>query len=224
MSFVHRVDNDHQVVVFVAGEELSEADLEGQWHNPAWTDPEISRYPVLADFRRTRHVSVSLSAIRAFAWQVQQANRRRQRVALVAEGGVTYGLAKVYQSMRRGLDRDQTAVLVFREIGEAAEWLGLPAGWVPPVVELPETAASQPMPGGGRLRAEEQLAGVLTAVGDMPEWALPMASEVYTLREELDALRATVRAVCEVLAGVPGAEDVRSELLRSLGQRGERGH
>jgi hypothetical protein len=238
MSFVHRVDNDQRVVVFVAGEDLTEADLQGQWHNPAWTDPEISTYAVLADFRRTRHVSVSLSAMRALAWQVQmQSKRRRERVALVAAGGVAYGMAKVYQSMRRVEGRDDAVILVFRELGEAVEWLGLPASWAPPAIE-PQEAAARPNPQtaasatakphgthvAGPTRAEEQLAGVLTPVADMPEWALPLAAEIQHLRDELDTLRATVRGVCEGLVGVPGAETVRGDLLRSLGQRLERGH
>ncbi len=225
MSFVHRVDNDQQVVVFVAGTDVSEADLQGQWSNPAWSDPEISQYAVLADLRLTRHVSISLSALRAFAWQVRfQSKRSRPRVALVAEGGVAYGMAKVFQSMRREVDGDEVSTLVFRELGEAVEWLGLPAAWMPPPFVARETGPSRPRVTGGRARAEEQLAGVLTSAADMPEWALPLAAEVHSLRGELDTLRGAVRRVYDALAGVPGAEALRSDLLNSLGSRSQRGH
>ena len=90
------------------------------------TDPEIPRiHHELIDGREVEVPQASTDSLRRVAATFRDAERAPEgvKIAFVASSDVAYGIARMYQAFRTG---SEAAFHVFREMGEARDWLGLP--------------------------------------------------------------------------------------------------
>jgi hypothetical protein len=105
---------------------ISDEDLL-QYAKRATKDTEIPRIcHELIDLREVRVPQASTASLRRVAATFRDAERAPAgvRIAFVASTDAAYGLARMYQAFRSG---SEAAFHVFREMGEARAWLGLPA-------------------------------------------------------------------------------------------------
>jgi hypothetical protein len=81
--------------------------------------------------RAVEQLDVTIAGIAQFA-EMDRADADRldnHRLAIVASEDVVYGMARMYQSVS---DDGPQNVMVFREIAEAMEWLGMQGPTGPP--------------------------------------------------------------------------------------------
>ena len=79
----------------------------------------------LIDLRGTEGPGASTDSLRRVAATFRDSERAPEgvKIALVASSDAAYGIARMYQAFRAG---SQATFHVFRELGEARDWLGLP--------------------------------------------------------------------------------------------------
>jgi hypothetical protein len=97
-----------------------------QYAKTATTDTEIpSLYHELIDLRGVEVPEASTDTLRRVATTFQEAERGPTgvKVAFVASSDAAFGMARMYQAFRAD---SKTELNVFREMGEARSWLGLP--------------------------------------------------------------------------------------------------
>ena len=83
-------------------------------------------FNMLVDLRQTESVERSAAALHGFAHFVQQQYRNttaRPKVAVVAPGDVSFGLARMYEFFSNTAPFD---FVVFRAVDAALAWLGVP--------------------------------------------------------------------------------------------------
>ena len=92
-------------------------------------DEDIDKsYDVLIDLRQSDSSQRTSATLREFAELVRQhytETTKRPKVAVVAPGDLSFGLARMYEAYS---DIATMEFAVFRDIGAATSWLGAPAG------------------------------------------------------------------------------------------------
>ena len=123
MPIDYRIDGDWGIVVTMVSGEVTTEDLRG--HATALAnDPRARECDELADLSGVTGVSVPTEAVRGMAEWLRDAdtNRPGGKLALVAPTDVGFGMARLYEVHREHPDIE---VRVFRERGDALDWLGL---------------------------------------------------------------------------------------------------
>ena len=121
MPIDYRIDPERRLILTHAWGVLTDADLlahkERLLGDPA-LDPSL---PELSDIRGIDRLDVTQAGVAAMVRHdaVHAARRPGHRMALVVPTGVTYGMARMYQSMGQG----EEGVGVFRTLEEAEAWL-----------------------------------------------------------------------------------------------------
>jgi hypothetical protein len=127
MSVHDRFDPDHNLLVVVFDGSVTDEDLL-KYARHALENPDVpSGHDELIDLRAVQDGGqISSHALRRVADMFTRTDEtpERTRVALVASSDVSYGLSRMYQAFRSDSPLD---LRVFREMGEARAWLGLPA-------------------------------------------------------------------------------------------------
>jgi hypothetical protein len=121
MSVHHAIDEERKIVLTVFRGDLTDADLRAHQlalsANPRF-HPSMRE---LVDLRAVTDVSVSSAILNASAgWPLHAPEARR---ALVAPTDLLFGLFRMYQTHLGEVGASQLGV--FRELGQALQWLGL---------------------------------------------------------------------------------------------------
>jgi len=125
MPITHRFDASLNVLFVEMHGILTDQDIL-QYAKVATTDTEVpGPYHELIDVREVQVPEASTDSLRRVAATFRDAERAAEgvKIAFVASSDAAYGIARMYQAFRTG---SQAAFHVFREMGEARSWLGLP--------------------------------------------------------------------------------------------------
>jgi hypothetical protein len=125
MPITYRFDASLNVLFVEMHGVLTDEDL-FQYAKAATTDTAVPRVcHELIDVREVQVPEASTDSLRRVAATFRDAERAAEgvKIAFVASSDVAYGIARMYQAFRTG---SQASFHVFREMGEARDWLGLP--------------------------------------------------------------------------------------------------
>jgi hypothetical protein len=125
MPITYRFDASLNVLFVEMHGIITDEDLL-QYAKTATTDTEIPRpYHELIDLREVQVPEASTDSLRRVAATFRDAERAPEgvKIAFVASSDAAYGIARMYQAFRTD---SPAAFHVFREMGEARNWLGLP--------------------------------------------------------------------------------------------------
>jgi hypothetical protein len=98
------------------------------YQQDVWSDPALQGFDELIDFRALEKIEVStagLEAVAAVAARMDDA-AHQSRFAIVVGSTFSYGLSRMYESMRSLNESSVREVMVFKDMDEARAWLDAP--------------------------------------------------------------------------------------------------
>jgi hypothetical protein len=124
MAYSFRIDTVQGVVLFKATGKFSDEEMlnciENVVADPAFK-PEFNH---LADLRDVDEFEPRSTEIRTRAYRDHDSVRlNASRIAIVSSSDLVYALSRMYATLMEGAS---VSVRVFKDIGEARKWLGLP--------------------------------------------------------------------------------------------------
>jgi len=125
MPIKYSIDKDLGVVFTTASEVLTENELM-EHKRKLISDPNFNPgFVELSDVRQISDLAVSPSGIERFVAQdVSDAERMKDfKLAIVVSGALEFGMGVMYEMMSR---ENVTNVRIFRDMGQAKEWLDIP--------------------------------------------------------------------------------------------------
>lgn len=125
MPITYSIDKDLGVVFTTASEVLTENELL-EHKQKLISDPNFEPgFVELSDVRFISDLAISPSSIETFVAQdASDAERLKDfKLAIVVSGALEFGMGTMYEMMSR---ENATNVRIFRDLGQAKEWLGIP--------------------------------------------------------------------------------------------------
>jgi len=125
MPVEYRIDPARKLVVATPRGTLTAPDLFG-YQKEVWTRPELQTYSELVDMRDVGKILYeSPERVREVAAYsaTMDPPQGGTKLAIVAAGDETFGLARMYQSYREANPRSSRRVRAFRTMPEALAWL-----------------------------------------------------------------------------------------------------
>jgi hypothetical protein len=137
MPIRYRIDHAQQLVVVVIRGILSDEEIFG-YQREVWSRPDVQGYDELADMREVERIAVaSPERVRDLAQLSAEMDRgAASKFAIVAPQEVAFGLARMYEALRKMNPKSKKQVEAFRTLPEALAWLG--------ISELPPEEADEP--------------------------------------------------------------------------------
>ncbi len=125
MSYSYQIDGEHKVVLFRAAGVFTIQEMMSCLREVV-ADPQFEPdFDHLIDFRSVTHFEAGGEEMRERVRDDQRLEEQigSGRIALVAEGGHVFGMARMYEIM---MEDDPRSVATFNSITDAATWLEVP--------------------------------------------------------------------------------------------------
>jgi hypothetical protein len=125
----YRIDRERRIVFATASARLSDEEVFA-YQREVWAGGELSGHDEVVDLSQVEDLVVSSKdRIRELAElaSAQDVSGMKSRLAIVAPRDLTYGFARMFETYRGMGQGGQKTVSVFRSMGEALAWLGVPA-------------------------------------------------------------------------------------------------
>ncbi len=136
MAITYRIDFERRIVLAAVSGTLAEDQILA-YQAEVWTRVDVTGFDELIDMSAVVSIEGPVpiaDRIRDIAGAAAASDplKGTSKFAIVAPGDLAFGLGRMYATFRELDSRTTRTVRVFREMGDALQWLGLDAFDLPP--------------------------------------------------------------------------------------------
>lgn len=119
-----RIDGEYRLVVTKWGSEITDEAILA-YQREVWSDPALSGFSEVMDFRQVREPRVTSEGLKALAREAVSMDEStgHGKTAIVVEETFSFGMARMYEAWRSSEKESRRDTRVFRDLDEAMLWV-----------------------------------------------------------------------------------------------------